>query len=101
MQKEIDYSEIIELGFKEEFANDNIFFNQYGYKYSIITLEIEGGYYFDWDKTTRKAKLVSIDDEHNILSEMPIKDLKHLKELLYFFLPHLKSSEEDYMFMGC
>ena len=39
-QEQINYSDIVELGFKIEPQNDEIYFNQYGFEYCIITKKL-------------------------------------------------------------
>ena len=43
-QKEINYSDIKALGFTEEFAHDQVYFNQYGYEYAIIQKKLTKKY---------------------------------------------------------
>ena len=85
MQEEIYYRDIMNLGFHEEFCSDDVYFDEYGYQYTIITKNLTKKIYIDWDKPTRKCKLVRIDKDHNIKAELPIRDLDYLKEIINFF----------------
>lgn len=85
--KEIDYSEIINLGFEILESNDNVYFNRYGFPYCIITKKLTDLIYIQWHKETRLCEMVRIDDilNCNILATMPINDLEHLNQMIDFF----------------
>ena len=40
MQEKITYKEIMDLGFNEQIESDPVFYNQYGFDYTIITLNL-------------------------------------------------------------
>ena len=86
-QKEINYSDIKALGFTEEFAHDQVYFNQYGYEYAIIQKKLTKKIYLDWEKETRLCRMVRQDDECNILGTFKIEDLDQLKSIINFFIP--------------
>ena len=83
--REINYSDVIKLGFKRQDVNDNVFFRQFGYGYFIVTLKISNQIYFDWDCNDRTVKLTRVDKEQTIKGIIEVQDLKHLVELLTFF----------------
>ena len=83
--REINYSDVIKLGFKRQDVNDNVFFRQFGYGYFIVTLKISNQIYFDWDCNDRTVKLVRVDKEQTIKGRIEVQDLKHLVELLTFW----------------
>ena len=93
-QEKIDYCEIMALGFTEEKQYDSCYFNTYGFEYAIIEKKLTDKIYLDWEKESRTCKLIRIDSQEdcNIMAEKSIKDLKHLKEIINFFL----SEEENY-----
>lgn len=96
-QEKIKYSEVIDLGFTEEVQSDNVYFNEYGFDYCIITKDLTKNIYLDWAKETQLCKMVRIDSpKHcNIKAELPIRNLDHLKEIINFFSDEVKH-EVDY-----
>lgn len=87
MQEKIKYSDIMALGFEEEEYSDMVFFKEFGYAPSIVTLNLTKKIYIDWDKPTQLCEIVRIDntDTCDIMKRMPIKDLSHLREMVDFF----------------
>ena len=83
--REINYSDVIKLGFTRQDQNDNVFFNQYGFGYFIVFLKINNQIYFDWDCNDRTVKLTRVNKEQTIKGVIEVQDLKHLVELLTFF----------------
>lgn len=86
MQEKIRYVDIMELGFTEEIINDKVFFDEYGYDYSVIQLNLTKKIYLDWEKETQLCSIIRQDKHQNIKKEAPIKNLNHLKEVVDFFL---------------
>lgn len=86
-QEKIEYGDIMDLGFKEEFGSCSAFFRQYGFEYTIITYNLTKKIYLDWEKETQLCKLVRIDSPKtcNVKKESPIKNLEQIKELINFF----------------
>lgn len=86
-QEKIKYREIIALGFREDVQNDQVYFEEYGFDYCIITKELTKKIYLEWAKETQLCKMVRIDNpKHcNIKAELPIRNLEHLKEIIKFF----------------
>ena len=87
IQKEIDYIDVINLGFKEEEIHDGVYFDKYGYGYSIINLELTDRIFIYWTKTDRTCELVRIKDPEtgNIEKRIPIRDFEHLNEIIEIF----------------
>ena len=83
--RDINYSDVIKLGFKRQDVNDNVFFRQFGYGYFIVTLKISNYIYFDWDCNDRTVKLIRVDNQQNIKGTIEVENLKHLVKLLDFF----------------
>ena len=85
-RQRIDYGDIIDLGFTVELSPDSVYFDEYGFEYEIITKHLSKRIYIDWDKVDGKAKLVRLaKDKSSIISERPVNNLIHLKELIEFF----------------
>ncbi|HEY5588401.1 MAG TPA: hypothetical protein VIK86_05530 [Candidatus Paceibacterota bacterium] len=71
----INYKQCIEHGFKRTNCNDDVFFNQNGYRYFITDLNIKN-YTFDWDSTSKKIRLYK---NSNV-----IKELETIQELEFY-----------------
>lgn len=86
-QEKIKYRTIMDLGFTEELINDNVFFDVFGFQYSIITLELTKKIYLDWEKETQLCKLVRVDNtrEHNIVGKLPMENIEHVKTMIDFY----------------
>ena len=86
-QEQIDYDDIISLGFNEEFLPDTVYRNKNGYEYYLITKDLTKKIYLDWEKETKLCKMVRIDNpnECNIQSEMPMYNLKQIKTFIDFY----------------
>ena len=81
----INYSEVKELGFVREEINDDVFFNQYGFDYFLMTKKVTKKIILDWDCNTRLVKLIRVDKQGNIKGTLPINSLAHLKNIIGFF----------------
>jgi len=86
-QETINYSDIMNLGFTEEFIEDTVYFKQFGFQYSIVQLKLTKKIYIEWTKETQLCEMVRIDNKKrcNIMERMPVKGLDHLSELVDFF----------------
>lgn len=86
-QEKIHYRDIMDLGFNEEICSDSVFFDEFGFDYTIITFKITNKVYLDWDKVTQLCELVRIDSPKtcNIKKKMKIMNLNELKKVLEFF----------------
>ena len=91
-QEQIDYNEIIKLGFNVDVQDDKVYFNRYGYDYCIITKDLTKKIYIDWEKETRLCTLTRINSPKNgsIEAEFPVQNLQHLKEIINFFTKNKK-----------
>ena len=85
--KEINYKDVMDLGFKEVYHHDEVYFNQYGYKYSIVELKLTKHIFIDWEKPTRMCTLVRINNKQDceIQAKYTIKSLEELKKIINFF----------------
>ena len=92
-QEKIMYSDIISLGFTEQPVEDNIYFQQYGFQYSIIQYQLTKKIYLEWAKETQLCKIVRIDGKkyQNILATQNIKDLNQLKQIINFYTDDAKA----------
>ncbi|MFW6272297.1 MAG: hypothetical protein ACOC2U_00770 [bacterium] len=94
--EKINYRDIMNLGFTEQIEDDRVYFDQYGFDYAIINLNLTENIYLDWEKETKLCWIVRIDgnEECNIIKKRPVKNLKQLKEIVDFFLG--EKDEERY-----
>ena len=90
-QEQIKYKDIIDLGFSVEEHQDDVYFNEYGFGWCIITKDLTDTIYLDWVKETRLCTLIRVDnpEECNIVARMPIMNLEHLKIIDKFFTDKL------------
>ncbi len=96
-KKEIDYSEIKKLNFKEIDANCRTFFETYGFPYKIFVLQLTDTLSIDWDQVTRKCTLIrcnNIKDGH-IEAKRVIGSLQALKDAVAFFTEPDKKKEYE------
>ena len=84
-QQEIDYKEIVDLGFKAEAGNCSLYFEQYGYPYTIFTINLTKRIYIEWEQEKRICTMHRTDKSHSILASSPIVSLDHLKATIKFF----------------
>ncbi len=88
-QEQINYSEIIDLGFDEQIvSSDKVFFRKYGFEYTIINLELTKTIYIDWSKETQLCELIRINSANkaDIMARMPIRNYEHLREIIGFYI---------------
>lgn len=86
--EEIRYIDIMELGFTEDKSPiDEVYYNEYGFKYRIYQKALTDTIYLDWQKETRLCKLIRVDSPEtgNIKGVIDIQDLNHLKRVIRFF----------------
>ena len=86
-QEKINYDKIMALGFTEDVQSDSIYESEHGYSYCIINKKLTKKIYLVWEKETKLCKMVRISKPKtgDISSELPIKNLEHLKEMINFF----------------
>lgn len=88
MQEQINYSDIIELGFEEKIIDtDKAYFKTHGYSCSIITLKLTGKIYLDWEKDTKLCELIRMNNKKDcdIKARMPVMNYGHLREIISFY----------------
>ena len=85
MENEIRYSEIMSLGLKAKKQLDDVYFNHYGFDFEIITKKLAKNISLDWDKLTRKCKMIRINKKGDIKASVVIEELQDVKILINFF----------------
>jgi len=95
-KRQIDYSEIKKLNFKEIDGNCRTHYKKYGYPYKIFVLDITDTLSIDWDQVTRVCTLIRCTDKSGsrIEAKRCIGSLEGLKKLVQFFKESDK--KEDY-----
>ena len=84
-QETVTYLEVMALGFKRQDINDNVFRDQYGYDWFLVTKELAEGIRAEWDCIKRTVEIRRYDKDSNILAKMPLQDLSVLITLVKFF----------------
>jgi hypothetical protein len=84
-QEKIKYKDIMNLGFKEHFDTDQVYFDEFGFDYAIITKKLEKRISLDWAKDTQLCEMIRLNKTGSIVSKMPMRNLEHLKEIISFF----------------
>lgn len=86
-QEKIKYGDIMSFGFTETKEDDPIYFDDYGFNYCIVQLDLTNEIYLDWAKETQLCELVRIDNKEdcNVKNKVKVKNLKQLKEIVDFF----------------
>lgn len=83
-QQPINYKDVIDLGFERKNETDDVFFNEYGFKWFIVEMILTKHILASWDCNSRLVELLRVDDG-KILGHMPIENLQHLKDMLAFY----------------
>ena len=86
MPQQINYCDIMALGFTAEDGNDEVFEKMHGYPYTIFTKMLAPTLMLDWHQTTRLCELLVIRPEDgHIFERIPIVDLVHLQVIVDAF----------------
>src|SRR5690554_5448893 len=91
-QERIRYKDVLDLGFNVEKISDKNYFNDFGFEYEIVTKNLTGLIYLDWEKETGFCFIVRLEGV-NIVAKRPIKNLDHLKDTVSFFTEVDKKDE--------
>jgi len=97
-QEQINYQDVIDLGFEREDHYDTVFFEHNGYNWFTVELILSKRFfeyrgqanyeviYADWDCRTHKVEIVRMEDKDGvILGEIKIKTLDELKKAIEFY----------------
>jgi hypothetical protein len=84
--QQIKYRTVMDLGFTEEIHPDTQYFNQYGYPWAIINLQLTKRIYLEWEKESRLCWIVRTNKEEFIQARRPIFNEAHLRDVVSFFL---------------
>lgn len=85
MKTDIKYSDVKRLGFKFEKSDDKVYFEEYGFKYEIITFNLSKYNIIDWAKESRECKILECDNEGNVLHTINISSLEELEKIIKIY----------------
>jgi len=88
---EIDYCDIMELGFTEQIVEDKIYYKQYGYEFAIVEKKLAKNIFLSWQKETRLCELRRVDKE-GFIKARRILNREELTWLVEFFTDKAKTS---------
>lgn len=81
-----EYKTVKDLGFERIEMDDNVFFNQHGYKCFFLKLDLSNKIRLEWDCQTRLIEMIRI--AHNnmgVLGRLTIKNSEELNMFIDFF----------------
>lgn len=82
----ITYKEVIDLGFKREDIHDEIYFNQHGHDWFVVTLKLHKNFYLNWDNDEGTVELIRWKPKSgDILGRLPLFSIEEIKEMIEFF----------------
>ena len=86
-QEKIRYCDILNLGFKETFHTDDVYFKKHGYQWSIVQLKLTNKIYLNWEKDTQLVELIRLDNKKdaNIMKRVKIKNLEQVEMIIDFY----------------
>ena len=76
------YSDVLALGFKEKISHDVVYFEMYGFAYSIVSKKIAKRRVLHWYKNTGKCKLFYLSKDHAVLRTKRLKTLEDVKHII-------------------
>lgn len=77
----VNYSDLIELGFKKVEISDCVHFSQYGYPYFILAYGEEGDKVsMEWSPVTREVNLYI--NTHTYQTGLSLDEVKRVKDML-------------------
>jgi hypothetical protein len=95
MIQQINYSDIIDLGFNEELKNDTAYFKRYGYNYYSITFKLTPIIYIEWSKNKRICTLIELENEESskVIDRKELSGLDEVKEMIDLLKLHQPDQE--------
>jgi len=86
--EKIQFCDVMSLDFVEKKQFDPVYYEIFGFDWSIIQLDLSDTVYLDWSKETQLCELIEIDSLYhgNIIKREPVRDLNQLKEIIKLFL---------------
>ena len=83
----MNYSELIELGFKRTDVSDNVHFNEFGFQCFFLTYDISRKHQLYWDVTEKDEVLLYRyeSDGQAIKDTLVIKDIQVVADLIRMF----------------
>jgi hypothetical protein len=99
-KRQIDFKDLMNLGFKREYVTDSVYEKQYGTSYFITSLTF-GSNSFDWCQNTRIVTLMKLDKEGTILLSKEIESLGELCFFVEFLNPKTKKFDLAQVYKCC
>lgn len=84
-QEKFKYKTVIDLGFVREDIGDSVFYDQYGFRYFIVTKKLDEKINLDWDCNTRMVTMIRSNKSETIVGKMYVETLNELKCIISFF----------------
>lgn len=84
-QEQIEYKTVIELGFKREEMEDDVFTDTYGFNWFLVTYKVTKSITIHWDCNDRTIKVLRCNKEGAVLGEINLKTLEELKSFINFY----------------
>ena len=77
----VNYSDLVEIGFKKIDFNDNVHLKQYGYPYFILSYgEVGDTVIMEWSPVTRQVNLYINSQTYR--EAISLDEVKHIKQML-------------------
>ena len=85
-QKKVNYADVIIRGFKRKELSDNVFFNQNGYGWFLVTKKLSKKISLDWDCETHFLTLIREGKQGTIHGRIYLTgELEELDRIIRFF----------------
>jgi len=82
--EQINYQDVIELGFEREDMEDHIFYKQNGFRWFLVTRKLYKGIVAEWDCVNKTVEIVRYKKSF-VKGRLPVKNLYELKDYIEFF----------------
>lgn len=94
MVHKIDYIDLMELGFERDEADDDVWWNEYGFEYFIVNKRLSDNIIAEWDVIEHTVRILKIDGEGSILNELDNIPLYILKKAIKYCKKKNKKGKE-------
>ena len=84
IMEQINYQDVIDLGFKRKNMNDHIFEQQNGYGWFLVRMKLYKGIVAEWSCETRTVEIVRYK-KINVQQRLQVSNLENLKNYIGFF----------------
>ena len=84
IMEQINYQDVIDLGFKRKNMNDHIFEQQNGYEWFLVRMKLYKGIVAEWSCENRTVQIVRYE-KHTVQQRLQVSNLQNLKNYIEFF----------------